>query len=287
MSVKKALEFLKEKPGYMKKSPKFVAQYTGFSVKQCQIARSILRNEKKLKNKEAVIRVRKNIKELPLPYLDGDPENILVIGDLHEPFCLKGYLEFCREIQEQENCGTVIFIGDVIDNHYSSYHETDPDGYSAGEELDKAIDKIAEWYYVFPEAIVTIGNHDRMAYRKAQTAGVSKRWVRRYNEVLETPNWKFVEYVEINDVNYNHGEGSQASTKMKNELQSQVQGHHHNHFYVQYSVGPTARIFGVQVGCGIDRKAYAMAYGKNFKKPVIGCATIKKGLYPRLHPMEI
>jgi hypothetical protein len=36
----------------------------------------------------------------------------------------------------------LFFIGDIIDNHYSSYHESDPDGYSAGEELDRAIDMI-------------------------------------------------------------------------------------------------------------------------------------------------
>lgn len=287
MSVKKALEFLRSKPGYIKKSPSFVSNTTGYSVKQCQIARSILVNESKLKKKKKASNVKTQIKKLPLPYLNGNPENILVIGDLHEPFSLIGYLEFCREIQEEEDCGTVIFIGDIIDNHFSSYHETDPDGYSAGEELDRAIDKIAEWYYVFPNATITIGNHDRMAYRKAQTAGVTKRWIRKYSEVLETPNWKFVEYIEIKNVNYNHGEGAKAATKMKNELQSQVQGHHHNEFYINYSVGPSNRIFGVQVGCGVDRKAYAMAYGKNFKKPVIGCVTVKEGKYPRLHPMEI
>jgi hypothetical protein len=54
-------------------------------------------------------------------------------------------LKFCRE-QQETYIGTVIFIGDIIDNHYSSYHESDPDGYSAGEELDRAIDMIKDWY---------------------------------------------------------------------------------------------------------------------------------------------
>ena len=81
------------------------------------------------------------------PFENGNPDNVLVIGDLHAPFTLTTYLKFCREQQENYNCGTVIFIGDIIDNHFSSYHESDPDGYGAGEELDRAIDMIKEYKF--------------------------------------------------------------------------------------------------------------------------------------------
>lgn len=287
MSIENAKGFLRKRPGYLKKNPQIIANLVGTTYDNAKQARKEVLEERKNQPKVEKKKTKVKKRRLPKPFLGGDPENILIIGDLHEPFCLKGYLEHCRNVQEQENCGTVIFIGDVIDNHYSSYHETDPDGYSAGEELDRAIDKIAEWYKVFPEAVVVIGNHDRMAYRKAQTAGVSKKWVREYHEVLETPNWEFVEFIEIKDVNYNHGEGGTARTKMRKEIQSQVQGHLHSDFYVEYAVGPRDRIFGMQVGCGVDRHAYAMAYGRNFKKPIIGCGTVKKGIFPQLHPMEI
>lgn len=230
---------------------------------------------------------KKAYKKLPKQFVGGDTNNVLIIGDIHEPFSLDGYLEFCREQQEKYNCGRVIFIGDVIDNHYSSYHESDPDGFSAGQELDRAIYKISEWYKVFPHATVIIGNHDRMAYRKAQTSGLSKKWVRKYNEVLNTPTWKFVEEVTIGNINYNHGEGGTARTRMKNEMQSQVQGHLHNQFYIEYNVSPNSRIFGMQVGCGVDRHAYAMAYGKHFKKPAIGCGVVLNNEMPILIPMDI
>jgi len=223
-----------------------------------------------------------------IPYTKGDKDNVLVIGDLHEPFCLDGYLEFCREKQEEYKCGTVVFIGDVIDNHYSSYHETDPDGYSAGEELDRAINKIANWYKIFPKAYVCIGNHDRIIARKAFSAGVSKRWVREYSEVLETPGWKFIEEIELNGVTYIHGEGGTARTKMKKELQPVVQGHLHSQGYIEYIVGKNYRIFGMQVGCGIDRNAFAMAYGKAGPKPVISCGVVlNKGSLPILLPMNL
>ena len=60
---------------------------------------------------------------------------VLVIGDLHEPFCLDGYLDFCKETYANYNCNKVIYIGDIIDAHGWSYHEHDPDGMSAGDEL--------------------------------------------------------------------------------------------------------------------------------------------------------
>jgi metallophosphoesterase superfamily enzyme len=220
------------------------------------------------------------------PYLFGDKNNVLIIGDLHTPFNLKDYLSFCRKQQEKFKCGRVIFIGDLVDNHYSSYHESDPDGLSAGDELDLAINEIQKYYKVFPEADVIIGNHDRLVYRKAFTGGVSKRWIKEFKEVLGTPNWNFVENVEIFDININHGEGGTARAKMKKELQSQIQGHLHSDFYVEYIVGKNFRIFGMQVGCGVNHKTYAMEYGKNFKKPAIGCGVLlNKGTLPIVIPM--
>jgi metallophosphoesterase superfamily enzyme len=229
----------------------------------------------------------KEIETLDLePYTKGNIENVLIIGDLHAPFNLENYLYFCRLQQEKFNCGRVVFIGDLIDNHYSSYHETDPDGMSAGDELDFAINEIQKYYKVFPEADVIIGNHDRLVYRKAFTSGVSKRWIKEYKEVLGTPNWNFVENLEIFDVNINHGEGGTARTKMKKELQSQIQGHLHSDLYVEYIVGKNFRIFGMQVGCGVNFKSYAMEYGKNFKKPAIGCGVLlNKGTLPIPIPM--
>ena len=47
------------------------------------------------------------------------------------------------------------------------------------------------------------------------------------------------------------------------------------------------RCFGVQVGCGIDHKTYAMAYAKNFPKPAIGCAVIIDGFQPITIPMDL
>lgn len=205
---------------------------------------------------------------------ETETRNILVIGDLHEPFCLDGYLDFCIEQYKTYNCNQVIFIGDILDNHAFSYHEPDPDGMSAGMELQESIKKVSKWYEAFPYADVCIGNHDRLAARKSFTGGIPKAWLKTYNEVLGTPNWNWVESIVYDNVLYEHGEGGQAKTKAKNNLMSSVCGHTHTEAYSIWYVGKKYRIFATQVGCGVDSKTYAAAYAKNFKKQAIGCAVV-------------
>ena len=204
-------------------------------------------------------------------------KRILVIGDLHEPFCLDGYLDFCKQTFKDFNCNQVVFIGDVIDNHYSSYHETDPDGLSGGQELELAIKKLSKWYKAFPVADVLIGNHDRLIMRKAMTSAIPAKWVKDFKDVLETPNWNFVDRVVYDNVQYIHGESGTARTKCRADMMSTVQGHLHTQCYTDWYVGQNFRVFGTKVGCGIDHDSYAMAYAKRGKKPAIGCVVVLGG----------
>ena len=201
---------------------------------------------------------------------------ILVIGDIHAPFVLKGYLEFCKEVYAKYNCNQVIFIGDIIDNHYSSYHEADPDGMGGADELACAIEMIKDWRETFPVADVLIGNHDRLIMRKAFSSSIPKQWIKGYNEVLGT-NWNWVDRIVYDNVQYVHGEGGTAKTKSKNDMMSTVQGHIHTEAYTEWLVGRNFRVFATQVGCGVDSSSYAAAYAKNFKKQAIGCAVILGG----------
>jgi metallophosphoesterase superfamily enzyme len=221
-------------------------------------------------------RLKGNLKDV-YHNLTKKESRVLVIGDLHEPFCLDGYLEHCIQTYKDYNCNRVVFIGDIIDNHYSSYHESDPDGLSGGDELGLAISKISKWYRAFPTAEIIIGNHDRLIMRKAFSGGIPKVWIKEYKDVLNTPNWWFTDKTEIDDVQYIHGEGGTASTKCRADMQSTVQGHLHTQCYVNHYVGANFRIFGMQVGCGIDHDSYAMGYAKRGKKPAIACGVVLGG----------
>jgi metallophosphoesterase superfamily enzyme len=213
-------------------------------------------------------------------------KNVLVIGDLHLPFTLEGYLEHCIKVYKKYNCDTVVFIGDILDLHFTSYHETSTEGYGATQEHDLSVEMLRKWYKAFPKAYVTIGNHDALIYRKAMSAGISKRWIQNYSQVLGTPGWEWVTDVVIDDVLYTHGT-TNAYTKAKQNLMSTVQGHLHSQAGIQFYVGAKSRIFGFQVGCGVDMKSYAMEYGRNFPKPVISCGVVIEGLHPYLEVMDL
>lgn len=211
-----------------------------------------------------------------LENLRANERRILVIGDLHCPFELDGYLEHCLDTYDRFNCNQVIFIGDILDNHYSSYHETDPNGMGGGYELKQAIKHVSKWAEAFPVADVIIGNHDRLIMRKAFSSSVPKEWIKDYNDVLGT-SWNWVERIEYDGVQYVHGEGGTARTKAKNDMQSTVQGHIHTQAYIEWMVGNNFKIFGMQVGCGVDANSYAAAYAKHFKRQAIGCGVVIGG----------
>ena len=236
----------------------------------------VWKNSKKIK-KDYRLRLTKAehdlIKEMRVSN-GGVVNNVLVIGDLHEPFCLDKYLEFCVSKYEQFDCTEVVFIGDIIDNHYSSYHETNADGMGGADELELAIERIARWYKEFPKATVIIGNHDRMIMRKAQTSSIPSKWIKSYKEVLQVPGWNFVERYVKDGVQYLHGEGGTARTKCKADMMNTVQGHLHTQAYCEHYVGQNFRVFGMQIGAGINFSEYSFAYAKAGKKPAIGCGVV-------------
>lgn len=229
----------------------------------------------------------------PEPYLNGNPNNVIVIGDTHEPFCKEGYLEFVRKTQEKYDCGTVVHIGDLVDNHCVSYHEHDPNGKSIGDEFQDALINCKKWYYTFPNVKICIGNHDRLPFRKAFTAGLPANWLKTYQELFESPKtweWDFVH--THNGVIYQHGTGMSgemaAVNAARENRQSTVIGHLHTVCNTRFLASQKDLIFGVTVGCGIDHSAYAFAYGREqTKKPVIACTVILDGKVPINIPMTL
>ena len=200
----------------------------------------------------------------------------IVIGDLHCPFEKSGYFEFCLETYDRFNCNQVVFIGDLVDSHATSRHETDPDGMSAKTELERAIEDLQKWREAFGVATVIVGNHDRVVMRRAFSSSIPSMWIKSFNEVLGT-SWDWTERAEFDGVQYVHGEGGTARTKAKNDMQSTVQGHIHTQAYVEHFCGNRSRIWAMQVGCGLDRDSYAAAYSKHYKKQAIGCGVVIGG----------
>lgn len=192
---------------------------------------------------------------------------VLVIPDLHEPCSRKGALAFCKDLQEEYQTDTTICVGDITDSHSVSFHASHPDMPGPKDEFELAFACLQKWYKEFPEATVCLGNHDRRVARLAESVKIPSHWIRGYSEVWETPNWKWVEEILLDDVLYSHGEGAGGSlypayNKLKNLGLSCVLGHFHSKSGVKWLVNPLRRMFGMDVGCLIDDKSMAFAYGK-------------------------
>lgn len=228
----------------------------------------------------------KNIKIIPPTKNVG---NVLIIGDLHEPFTREGYREFCIEMKNKHNCETIVFIGDILDGHYTSFHGTDPDSpYSGIGELEAAKKNIKKWHDAFPGAFVTLGNHDSHANRKAFSSGISSTWIKSIGEILDTPSWTYSDEFTFDNVKYCHGIGRQADSRVKEDMLSCTQGHFHSKSYIKHFVGTHKRLFALQLGCGIDDKSFAFAYGKHFSKSHINVGIVKdNGTLPIIEYMNL
>jgi len=221
-------------------------------------------------------------------------ENVLVISDTHIPFEHRHYLEFCVETKKKFKCSVVRHIGDLVDNHAISYHDTDPNGYSAEEEAKEADKHLKSWFKAFPNLQLCIGNHDPLVERKSLTYGLPQRVIKEFQDIWHLPKgWEYKWQYQDNKVKYFHGLGFGGKYPHVNAAignrQSVVIGHFHTVAGVEWMASERDIIFAMAVGCGIDRKTYAFKYGKDFiRKPILSCGVVlNNGEDAQVVPMKM
>ena len=217
--------------------------------------------------------------------------NILAVGDTHIPFERPGYLQFCRDLCKEHKCDVVVHIGDVVDSHSISFHEHHPELPNALDEYKLAFERLKNWKTAFPKMLIAIGNHDSRISRVANSVNIPTQMLKTYQEIWDTKNWNWQWEFIIDNVRYVHGHNSggglwPAYNSMRKTAQSCVMGHYHSAAGLKFLVNPNARLFGLDVGCGIDDKQLAFAYNQfNTVKSVISAAVVKNGM-PHLFLME-
>jgi hypothetical protein len=146
----------------------------------------------------------------------------------------------------------VICLGDELDKHAMSFHDSDPDLPSAGDELKKALPTIKEVEKLFPVMDLIDSNHGSLLYRKAKHHGIPRHYLRNYNEVLEVGEgwkWHFDLTLTLPDdqkVYVHHGKGANALRVAQLMGMSYVAGHYHESFGVQYCSTPASLIWAMQ-----------------------------------------
>tara|TARA_B100000214_G_scaffold242214_1_gene177485 strand:- start:1207 stop:1908 length:702 start_codon:yes stop_codon:yes gene_type:complete len=219
-------------------------------------------------------------------------KRILVISDMHLPYQHKDSIIFLKEIKKEYKPDMVVNIGDLLDFHAISMHESNPDLYSAGHELDKAKEYIKQIEDIYPEVTEVDSNHSSLVYRRALKYGMSKQFLKPYGEFLGTRKWKWIDDLTLTMSNgqrcfFTHGRSADVLKVSQTMGMSAVQGHYHTKFLISYWANPDNLFFAMNVGCMINQKSMAFNYAKNFKtRFILGCAIILDGI-PKLLPLVL
>ena len=217
--------------------------------------------------------------------------SVLILSDMHIPFNHQDLLPFLKAVKKKYKPDRVICIGDEIDSHAMSFHDSDPDLMSAGDELRAARKIIKEVEKLFPKMDLVDSNHGSLYYRKAKAHGIPKCAILPYNDLLGVgKGWKWHQELTIKLSNgqqcyFHHGRSADVVKTATSHGMPAVQGHYHEKFKIEYWGNTLQLAWGMSVGCLIDDESFAMAYNNtNLKRPVIGLGMIVNGL-PELVPL--
>ena len=204
-----------------------------------------------------------------------------VFSAMHEPFGHPDYPYFLREAFSKYKVQKIICLGDGFDCHAVSNHDVEPCALGMYTETDMAIQRLKIYYNLFPEVLYIPGNHDQRIARMAARMGIGQRFLKPLHDILEMPDgWQVIDdEIILDDVLYCHGENcggkNGALNKAIQERMSVCVGHSHSFGGVQYNQNKRDRIFGMNVGCGVNEDAYAFAYGKrNKQRCTLGCGIV-------------
>ena len=214
---------------------------------------------------------------------------ILVISDTHIPYHHKDSIDFLKAIKRKYKPDRVIHIGDEVDKHAMSFHDSDPDLPSAGDELKLSIPVIKQLEKMFPKMDLLDSNHGSLVFRRAYKHGIPKAYIKKYNDFLQVgKGWKWHDDLIIDTplgkVYFCHGKTPDILKLATSMGMSCVSGHYHSLMGVRWFGNSLGLYFGLQVGCMIDSKCLAFRYNKVQKaRPIIGCSIIYNGL-PIIEP---
>lgn len=221
-------------------------------------------------------------------------KQILVIPDMHLPYSHEDAMAFLKHLKKvYGGFDMVVNLGDMVDFHNISFHNSDPDLLGAGDELDMAIEGCQTLEKIFPEMYIIGSNHGDLPLRKFIAGGLPRKLIKSYNEIFEVGDgWKFVPDLTLKtasknlpDIYFHHGIKKNGLSVANQRGQRVVQGHFHTEFKIDFSGNPNSLLWSLQAGCLIDDNSLAFAYNKLTKdRPILGAAVIVDGM-PVLEPM--
>lgn len=222
-----------------------------------------------------------------------DTRRILCISDQHMPFEHKDMFRFLAAIKRKYKPTLIVNGGDEIDAHALSFHDSDSDLPSAGDELLRAIKKLKQLEKMFPDMLILDSNHGSLAARRLKHHGIPMKYLATPHQIYGvSTKWQWVNDLTLTlpngqSVYFCHGMTKQGIKLAAQRGTNVVQFHFHTDFRIDYIGNPNSLLWSLQSGCLIDRKSLAFAYDKlNLNRPIIGTSMIVDAK-PLLIPMEL
>jgi hypothetical protein len=219
-------------------------------------------------------------------------ERILVFSDMHFPYAHPDIIKFLTAVKLRFKPDKIVCLGDELDYHQLSFHDSSPELLGTNEEFIKAKRLLHGIVDLFPEMTILESNHGSLAYRRARCANLPAYFLKPYNEILEVPDtWKWVDRLVL-DIQKNrklimhHGYASNAILAAKELCSCLVQGHYHSKMSINYFGDENKLMWAMQLPSLVNNKSMAFDYGKNVaSRPKIGAGLILYG-EPMLIPMQ-
>ena len=233
----------------------------------------------------------KKLKHSPTVLKTGNMDKILVISDLHIPYHHPDSFSFLNKLKTRYSWDKVINIGDEMDWHSINVsHVINPDLPSAADELEVGKFWMKKLEKMYPDMLLLESNHGSMVLRRAMAKGMSKFFLKDYNEILDVSSrWKWKEYHwennQLGRVYFAHQVSKNIVKSVQLMSASVCQGHYHTQSNIEYVGNDFHLNWGMSVGCLVNKTSLAMAYMKiNVAKPILSCGCIINGV-PYLIPM--
>ena len=222
--------------------------------------------------------------------LDCKDKSVLLIGDSHIPYEHMDYLKFIKVVSKKWNCETIIHMGDELDYHAISFHNSESSLLNADKELEESIEILKGWNEAFSKMYLLESNHGSLVTRRMKVDGVPVRVLKSQQDLYGTPNWSWHHDIlletSIGNVYLCHGKASPYGKLAREMGCSAVQGHFHGKSEITWHNRVGHQRYNMFVGCGISWSSMAFAYGKNnLPKPILSCGIIDKNGIPHLEKM--
>lgn len=224
-------------------------------------------------------------------------ERVLIFNDVHLLYADEKAFRFLSRMKVKYNPDRVICAGDLCDFYAISRYPKDPNHPdSMAQELKKVRSGVRRLAKIFPDLILTMGNHDDRYAIAYSSAGLIHDMMLDFGSIIGAPSgWKILKSTEdftftVNStreqVSVAHHRGINTSLVSQRLGRTFIAGHTHTKAQIVGHNNGIRTTYGVNSPCLISYHGSPFSYAKQSNiNPIKGCTILLDGI-PRLEILK-